>query len=150
MSEQVFAREAADAAREAELRAVLAGARDKLNAIKKARERGRALALVGKCYAYRNSYSCPKSSSDYWTLYLRVVGVTEHGNVRIVQFQVDKDGRISIEEQQCSAGMLGDRHREISHAKLLAAWDRLRHKRLAWFSSQLLDAVPLAPFKETP
>lgn len=28
-----------------------------------------AKKLVGKCYRYRNSYSCPQTEADYWWLY---------------------------------------------------------------------------------
>lgn len=32
---------------------------------------------VGKCYKYRNCYSCPQYDADYWWLYIKVIGVDD-------------------------------------------------------------------------
>jgi hypothetical protein len=124
--------------REAELRAAIDAALDELQALIDAKERERAQAHVGRCFAYRNCYSCPSSEADYWTLYLRVVGVTPEGTIRLVTFQTDKDGNVRVDEDTRSAGILGSGYKEISHAELVQAWNLLRRNRLSWFETQLL------------
>jgi len=81
--------------------------------------------LVGKCFLYRNCYSCPKGPEDYWNLYQRVLRVTHDGNLQVFSFQVDKDGVISVETRTRSSGSLGE---QISAAKLKAAWRVLKRR----------------------
>ncbi len=52
-------------------------------------------ALVGKCYRYRNNYSCPQKASDYWWMWVKVVGV-DGGNIQVVQVQLDKYGTAGV------------------------------------------------------
>lgn len=81
-------------------------------------------SLVGKCFAYRNSFSCP-GPDDYWTLYQQVMRLTASGNVQVFSFQIDKDGRIEIQTREHSTTVLG---KPISAAKFRAAWKvTLRH-----------------------
>lgn len=53
-------------------------------------------ALAGKCFRYRNSYSCPEKPSDYWYIYRRVVGHTDY-SVTTFDVQRDSYGLIKIE-----------------------------------------------------
>lgn len=66
--------------------------------------------LIGTCYKYRNSYSCPEKESDYWYTYFKITSLTpndlyigglKNDNVlarcETLKFQVCKDGIISID-----------------------------------------------------
>jgi hypothetical protein len=75
--------------------------------------------LIGKCFVYRNCYSCPSGPEDYWNLYQRITAMTKDGNLRVFSFQTDKDGQITIESRSRSAGSLGE---PLSPAKFRAAW----------------------------
>src|SRR6185312_4073195 len=56
---------------------VLTRRRDALNqriwAVEKRERAQHAEKLVGRCFRYRNSYSCPKDESERWWLYRRVL-----------------------------------------------------------------------------
>lgn len=82
---------------------------------------------VGKCYRYRNCYSCPEKPSDYWWLYTKVVGL-EGPNIFYTEFEVAKDGRISINfNRQCYASMIHG-HVEIRASEFNKAWRALQSK----------------------
>lgn len=84
-------------------------------------------ALLGKCFKYRNSYSCPEKPSDYWWLYTKVVGL-EGPNIFYTEFEVAKDGRISINfNRQCYASMIHG-HVEIRASEFNKAWRALQSK----------------------
>jgi hypothetical protein len=62
------------------------------------RERAQhAIPLIGKCFRYRNSYSCPKDDSERWWLYRRVLRMSASGRLLVFQFQTDHCGQITIE-----------------------------------------------------
>jgi hypothetical protein len=73
--------------------------RDKIDRIESAERIELANKVVGKCFRYRNCYSCPQSDADYWWLYRRVTMVDSHGWLRVFDFQKDKDGKIWIEPE---------------------------------------------------
>jgi hypothetical protein len=51
--------------------------------------------LVGTCWRYRNSYSCPQEPSDYWFAYRKLVGLKDKEQAFIAQeFQIDKHGEL--------------------------------------------------------
>lgn len=50
-------------------------------------------ALIGRCFKYRNSYSCPSKPSDYWWLYAKIVGRDRRGMVTVVTAERDRDGQ---------------------------------------------------------
>ncbi len=62
-------------------------------------------ALVGKCFTYRNCYSCPRTEADYWTLYLRIDGCDKDGVLRGVSFQADSNGDVRVEFRMPSVRM---------------------------------------------
>ena len=72
-------------------------ARAKLREIERAQERAENEKLIGKCFRYRNSYSCPETDADYWWIYARVTGLDEGGEPSALEFQTDKYGRTKIE-----------------------------------------------------
>lgn len=84
-----------------------------------ARDRANA-ALVGKCFRYRNSYSCPTKPEDYWFMYVKVIAAKD-GQVSVFQFQTDKDGKFSIDpiNRYCS---LNENYRPITEKQFAAAW----------------------------
>lgn len=53
--------------------------------------------LVGRCFRYRNCYSCPESDDDYWFMYTRITGILD-GALQALRFQTDKHGKIEVEE----------------------------------------------------
>lgn len=61
--------------------------------------------FVGRYFRYRNCYSCPEKSSDYWWMYFRVIGVRE-GYLLVQKFQNDNRGRITIETDDMFSVML--------------------------------------------
>jgi len=90
-------------------------------------EKGPALrALVGRCFRYKNSYSCPEKPSDYWWLYKRVLGVKtgRYEEVFIEQFETDKNGETTILHHSLTyMSCLGEK---ISRAQ----YDRARKRML--------------------
>jgi hypothetical protein len=68
---------------------------------KDAEQTAKAKKLVGKCFKFRNCYSCPKGDKDKWWLYTRIVGVKDGCCVQI-QHEIDKDENVSIRRQLCS------------------------------------------------
>lgn len=76
--------------------------------------------FLGRCYRFRNNYSCPKNKSDYWFLYAKVTGV-DGRSLTLFQFQRDKDGRSSVEPDNSRFwGMEG--YEEISHHEFHKQW----------------------------
>ncbi len=83
-----------------------------------------ARRLIGKCFIYpRNCYSCPEKESDYWPIYMRVLGVEEHAWFRTIQIQCDKDGKVTIEPR--TATSMGS-WVEISLAELQAGINKIQ------------------------
>lgn len=93
-----------------------------------AAERDRENAkLHGKCFVYRNSYSCPETDADYWSMYTRVLRI-ENGRLIVHRFQTDRDGKIEIElAAPASPSTLGI---EINAEEFDAAWTDLINKLL--------------------
>jgi hypothetical protein len=58
-----------------------------------------AQRLIGKCFKYRNCYSCPEKESDYWWLYVRVLSVDTDGYASGVSFQHDSRGHLEIKPE---------------------------------------------------
>ncbi len=52
--------------------------------------------LVGKCFVYRNCYSCPKTDADYWWLYIRIIRLDEDGDLYATEFQIDAHGSLAL------------------------------------------------------
>lgn len=77
--------------------------------------------LIGKCFSYSNSYSCPQGPGDRWPLYSIVTGV-DGSTIETFSFQTCKYGITSIENKGCfSTATLGS---EISGAEFAKAWDK--------------------------
>lgn len=64
--------------------------------------------FVGKCYKYRNCYSCPQEEKDYWWLYIYVKEIKD-GYLTCQTFQKDSDGKIMINLNDTISNV-SDRH----------------------------------------
>lgn len=84
--------------------AALKQALAEFNTLKEARDEAinkpKRLALVGKCFKYRNNYSCPDKPSDYWWMWVMVVGESEIGWPITVQTERDKYGRVFVKRDE--------------------------------------------------
>lgn len=69
-------------------------------------------ALVGKCFRYRNNYSCPVKPTDYWWLWTRITGL-DGASLMCLQVQCDKYGKIIIET--CSIPSFNGTMREAGY-----------------------------------
>lgn len=86
--------------------------------------------LLGKCFKYRNNYSCPKKPSDYWWLYVRVGKVD--GNVLSgLEFQVDKYGEITINPKKGRMHTIDSNFVPISKRTFNSALKKLQKKVMA-------------------
>jgi hypothetical protein len=83
--------------------------------------------LVGKYFKVRNCYSLPEKPSDYWWLYAKI----DHADgslVCLTTFQIDKDGRIEVEQEKIRHNSLVNRYTEISKAEYTKALKKLKDK----------------------
>lgn len=104
-----------------------------LYAAKEREAHKRNLALIGKSFRYRNSYSCPEKPSDYFWLYLRVMSV-EGLTINCLTFQTDNRGRVEIDTRhQKYSGGLSDGYRPITKGQFDRAWRALQ-KRITTLS----------------
>ena len=74
--------------------------RNRLGEIEERERKAQSLALVGRCFKYRNSYSCPDKPEDYWWKYAIVTGVGDFGHPNAFSFETDKNGDVRIETMQ--------------------------------------------------
>ena len=57
---------------------------------------------IGRHFKYRNSYSCPQKDTDYWWLYIRIIGV-EDGSFVALKAQTDQYGRHTVQTDSLPA-----------------------------------------------
>lgn len=95
------AKAALDAARKAEM-----AIRDQ---IEERELKPKLRAMVGKCFKYRNSYSCPQKPSDYWWEWHLVTGA-DGAVLSGVQLARDSRGEFRIRPSTMAAfdGKIGD------------------------------------------
>lgn len=98
--------------------------REEVWALEQIESEKRNAALVGRCFRYRNSYSCPEPWEKWW-LYVKVTGV--RGNyLETFRFQDDLQGHIEIESQSWSSpNLVGE---EITLEEFQAEWQNLLTK----------------------
>lgn len=88
------------------LEAQIKALRAELDKIEEAEEQERNAGLIGRCYRYRNTYSCASKPSDYWFMYGRVLSVEGH-SATVLMFQTDSGGQMTLHPKEChSAAML--------------------------------------------
>ena len=97
---------------------------NKRHKLKKAEEFDEAKELVSKCFVYRNSYG----GNETWPMYVRVLRVTKHGELRALEIQKTPRG-IEIElvdkylnTYQCSS------YKKISLKRFQTAYAKLIKK----------------------
>ena len=78
--------------------------------------------LLGRCFRYRNNYSCPKPN-EHWWVFLRVRKVSGRW-IYTDQFQTDYNGNSRIEPRVLMSN-LTEGWQEISPSKYRAALDQL-------------------------
>lgn len=76
------------------------------------------LAFVGKCFKYRNSYSCPQQESDYWWLWVKVIGVKDE-HLIVLEASKDSSGKICFGETQlsCYDGTIDENYKEVTQVE---------------------------------
>jgi hypothetical protein len=109
-----------------QLEAEMAPLQRALNKLRDAETRAQSQALVGKCFKYRNNYSCPSKPSDYWWLYIKVTGLSGTWP-KTFEFQVDKYSRIEIKTDTTRIRPDGG-YVEISSKEFADAWKRLQRR----------------------
>jgi|WetSurMetagenome_2_1015567.scaffolds.fasta_scaffold06619_13 hypothetical protein len=67
--------------------------RDKENSIKLSK-------LIGNCYKFNNSYSCPESKKDHWWFYIKCCSKGEDFSINCVSFEKDKYGDVFLKREQ--------------------------------------------------
>jgi len=85
--------------------------------------------LLGKCFRVTNNYSCPETDDDYWQLYSRVISI-DGGALKVMTFQDDKQGRLSVEMETYVTQSLSH-YTEISEKEFLVAWKAFTKKLCA-------------------
>jgi|SRR6185503_289089 len=122
-----------------ELQQTIVTARYELHEIECQERLVQAKPLIGKCYKYHNCYSCPKDASDWWWLYVRVIGVNELGWPRLQTFQIDKNGDVSLQVNQERCSMSS--YIEIEQDEYDSAWAKIEEE-FERFKNRLPTAVP--------
>lgn len=100
--------------------------RAELYKVEDAERKAEHAKLIGRCFKYRNCYSCPKEESDYWWMYTKVTGMGDGYWPKAFQFQTDKDGKIEIEYARHHANLGG--YVEITAKEFNAAWRKLQRQ----------------------
>ena len=108
---------------EAELKQTIQQAHKRLFALKKAECLKQNADVVGKCFRFRNSYSCPKTSADYWWLYIQVVAIDDDGDLVYWSFEQDQFDRVSIVPNHTFPNISdSDSYEEISAEYFWSRW----------------------------
>lgn len=69
---------------------------ERISEIREAEAEKVSAQLVGRCFKYRNNYSCPETDADYWWLYFKVTGF-EGARLTGVSFQRDVYGEMRVD-----------------------------------------------------
>lgn len=96
-----------------------------LREIEQARDTEEHRKLIGKCFKYRSSYSCPESEADYWWDWSMVTGLDEHGGMVAFRFSRDCDGEIRIHPVEHFMVLSG--HQKCGKDEFAQAWHRVLH-----------------------
>lgn len=89
------------------------------------------LPLIGKCFKYRNSFSCPETDADYWWQYEKIIGIdNDTDQLKVWTFEHNKDNTISICFSENRYSVLPE-SKEISNEEFMQAWEALVNKIIA-------------------
>ena len=102
----------------------IATARAELRDIEEAEDARELAGMAGKCFKYRNCYSCPQSEADKWWAY-QIVRTVTGGTAKSMYFEIDKDGKVSVEAERyfSRSGWV-----PISRTELNRAWKAVERK----------------------
>jgi hypothetical protein len=106
--------------RKNELQTIIDNARNELYKIEDNEKMESFNQLLGKCFRYRNCFSCPSSDKDYWYMYMKVTGISDSGELLILQFEKDGHGDFSIRPDYTN--LLLDLSIEITEKEFNDAW----------------------------
>lgn len=84
-------------------------------------------AQVGKCFRYRNCYSCPEKPGDYWWLYAKVQSIAKSGHLTVFMFQTDKYGEVTIKIDKYRHSM-NDGYQPIAREQFDKQWRNLKRR----------------------
>lgn len=109
---------------EAELRPI----QNALGKLRDQEAKKEAAAVVGKCFKYRNCYSCPSKASDYWWMYIKVTGATHWPQT--FEFQTDKYGHLTVKTDKMAivVGKEGNGYTPITVKEFNAAWRTVQQR----------------------
>ncbi len=93
-------------AREKKLRAIVFNALEEVSKIQEAIAVENGRKIVGKCFVYRNSHSCPSKESDFCNIYAVVTAISD-GRFVLKTFQRDANGKIEVDDS-AKWGVNGD------------------------------------------
>lgn len=110
-------------ARKKELQATVKKALGEFEQIESAERKERNRALIGKCFKYHNSYSCPEKPADYWWLYARVAGLVEDGWLKVWTFEKNGYGKWEIEFDTTRYGAF-ENYTPIPLSEFLSQWKK--------------------------
>ena len=110
--------------RKQEIREQIKPLLDELNLLEREEKERETKGLIGRCFKYHNSYSCPKSDADKWWIYRRITGV-DGGSLHSTSFQIDIDGKIEIEVTDTFNSVTG--WQEVSESEYQNAWADILH-----------------------
>lgn len=110
--------------RKEELQRQLKALHQELNMITDTEDDERDATFVGRCFKTRNNYpySCPKSTKDYWWLYLKVLRADT--GLYCLRFQIDCNGRIDIDPSAYMITSSLDSYTSMKPAEFEKAWRR--------------------------
>lgn len=110
---------------EAGLHTDIGAARTRLHEIRQGWEAEARAELVGTFWRYFNSYSCPKGDQDRWWLYRAIYDAGD--GPREFNFQVDKDGKASVERDERHVAIeIRDGWEPITAEDFWGAWRNLQ------------------------
>jgi len=111
--------------RKRELEKQVKALREELDEIETREQIKETKKLVGKCFKYRNCYSCPESEGDYWWLYSKVLDQNKEGDLHTLSFEKDKYNKVNIEWGRHTNPYEGDSYIPIKEEEFAEAWTKL-------------------------
>lgn len=106
--------------RKAQLAATIETAREELAGIQAVEYKAKYMPMLGKCFKYRNSYSCPQTEADYWYMYARIVDVGD-SRLKLFRFQLDSTGKFEV-ERYAEVPCLTESYVPIGAREFLDVW----------------------------
>lgn len=109
-----------------DLKETIMTARKELNTITDVQDKIKDAEFLGKCFKFKNCYSCPGKPEDYWWIYKKVVSA--ESGLHVFCFQMDCNGMIRIEPDRFMMRRSLKDCEPISKTELTIAWASLTTK----------------------